>query len=116
MRDLDWNTAIAAGGWDARSATVLAVATNGDVGAAIIDTNGDGADIDLDWYVRVDGDWQPGSSGNISEAGSAESFDGLAQWGRTTPGQTIEIEHQGNRHTLTATDTGWWLLVTANQA
>ena len=116
MRMLDENTAVAAGGWDARWAKVLAVATHEDVGAAIIDTNGDGGDVDLDWYERIDGEWQPGCSGNISDTGSSESPTGSAQWGRGAPGLETQIQHRGSPRTVSVADTGWWLFVTSKGA
>jgi hypothetical protein len=57
------------GGWDPRYARVMDVATLGDHAAALIDSNGDGADINVDLYRRgSDGRWQPMASGNGSVA------------------------------------------------
>lgn len=111
MRRLDRDTAIEAGGWDARYAIVLAVATNGNAGAAIVDTNGDGADIDFDWYERVDGTWHPMSSFNIGESGSAQHAGHTAMWGRGIAGESFKAEHEGKRDATTASDTGWWLAI-----
>lgn len=45
MGDLDEVTVIDVGGWDVRFAVVRAVRSLGDGAAAVIDANGDGADI-----------------------------------------------------------------------
>lgn len=68
MEELDAEAAIRAGGWDARYAVPLAVASHGGIAAALIDTNCDGADIDLDEYERgADGHWHGLVSGNVDE-------------------------------------------------
>lgn len=51
MNDLDAASAITLGGWGERYAVVLAVATRDGVAAVIVDTNGDGGDVDLDLYT-----------------------------------------------------------------
>lgn len=63
VKELDGRLVLSAGGWDPRYAVKLAVASSGDMGAALIDTNGDEADIDIDVYRRdADGLWQEISS------------------------------------------------------
>lgn len=67
MKDLDPQTALTEGGWDARYARVLDVVTLGDHAAALVDTNGDGADVNVDLYRRdSNGRWQGIASGNGS--------------------------------------------------
>ena len=43
--------AIDLGGWDQRYGRPLVTAVRGDVAAAIVDSNGDEADTDLDLYI-----------------------------------------------------------------
>jgi len=70
VKELDGRLVLSAGGWDPRYAVTLAVASHGDVGAALIDTNGDEADIDLDVYERdADGVWQEAASSSVREGG-----------------------------------------------
>ncbi len=64
MESLDFDTAIAAGGWDARFARILDIATLDDWAAVLVDPNGDGADLNLDLYRRLDGTWVEMLSGN----------------------------------------------------
>ena len=88
--------AVQAGGWDPRYAVVLAVASRGDVAAALIDTNGDGADIDLDEYASdADGLWDEAISGSAGAGGSSWSQRVVAIWGRAEPAASIEVEYRG---------------------
>jgi hypothetical protein len=65
VTDFDADAAINIGGWDPRCARVLDVQVEGDVAAALVDANGDGADINIDIYVRSsDGEWNEVASGN----------------------------------------------------
>jgi hypothetical protein len=106
----DW--AVQAGGWDPRHAVALAVASSGDIAAALIDTNGDRADIDLDQYERdADGHWNEVISGSAGAGGSSWSQLIAATWGQAQPAATIEIEYLGHRHSVVASEAGWWLFV-----
>lgn len=106
--------AIASGGWDERYAVVLVVVTRGDIAAALVDPNGDGADIDLDEYHRgPDGQWVAGnSSGGAGDSGTSWSPHMVATYGRTEPHAEIFVDYYGETHTVTANDAGWWLFVT----
>ena len=58
VTDSDAEKALAVGGWDPRHARVLEVQVQGDVAAALVDANGDGADLNVDMHVRqADGEW-----------------------------------------------------------
>ena len=112
MTEINADWAVQAGGWDPLYAVVLAVATRGDIAAALIDTNGDGADIDLDQYGRdADGQWNEGNSGSAGDSGSSWSQRMVAIWGQAGPGATIEIEYAGHRDFVVTSEAGWWLFV-----
>lgn len=108
MKELDGRLVLSAGGWDPRYAVTLAVASQGDVGAALIDSNGDGADIDLDVYERdAEGVWQ-----GVGCAGTAFLSDRVAVIsGRAEPGLIVDIEYAGQRSSIVASAKGWWLFV-----
>ncbi len=75
MTKFDAQTAIDVGGWDPRYARVIDVQVDGDVAAALVDANGDGADLNVDVYLRRgDGEWTEVASGN----GSVEAHGVLA--------------------------------------
>lgn len=112
MEELNAESAISAGGWDARYAVTLAAASHGGLAAALIDTNGDQADIDLDEYERdPDGHWHEIGSGSAGDSGASWSPRMAATWGRAEPGVQIEIEYLGHRHPVVASRSGWWLFV-----
>jgi hypothetical protein len=112
MQELDARVVISAGGWDTRYALTLAVASNGDVGGALIDTNGDEADNDLDEYERdAEGNWHEVGSGSAGEAGVSRSTRMSATWGRADPHAAVEIEYLGQRYSTVASETGWWLVM-----
>ena len=117
MTEFNAEWALQAGGWDPRYAAVLVVASRGDIAAALIDTNDDGADIDLDQYARdADGHWTEGISGSAGDSGSSWSQRIVAIWGQGAPGATIEIEYNGHRELVVASATGWWLFIASATA
>lgn len=112
MAELDRHRVLSMGGWDARYAVTLAVASRDDVGAALIDSNGDEVDIDLDRYGRgADGVWQEGDSSAVGDEGSTLSDLMAAIWGRTSPGLVVEIGYGNQSYSVVASETGWWLFV-----
>jgi hypothetical protein len=77
VTDFDAETAIRLGGWDSRYAQVLDVQVSDAAAAALVDSNGDGADVNVDLYVRgSDGSWEEVASSN----GSIETSDWCATW------------------------------------
>ena len=113
MRELDRRLVLCAGGWDPRYAVTLAVALHDDVGAALIDSNGDGIDVDLDIYERdADGVWRGGDSSGVGDAGASLSTKSAVAWGRAEPSLIIDIDYAGERYSVATEDTGWWLFVT----
>jgi hypothetical protein len=77
MTEFNADTAIAVGGWHPRFARVLDVQVDGDAAAALVDANGDGADLNVDVYIRDgDGRWTQVASGN----GSVSGHGVLATW------------------------------------
>ena len=114
MEELTADAAIILGGWDARYAVTLAVASSGDVAAALVDTNGDEADIGLDQYERdAAGHWNEVGSTSAGDAGSSWSPRLVAAWGRTDPHASVDIEYLGSQRRVAASPTGWWLFVAA---
>jgi hypothetical protein len=93
MSDLDERIVIEVGGWDGRYAVVRAVRTLGDHGAAVIDANGDGADINVEHFHRVDGEWRPGSStGGAGDWGRSWSDGVWAEHDRGDDGWRLTLE------------------------
>ena len=110
--DLDHVSALRLGGWDSRYAVVLVTAARDGVAAALVDTNGDGADVDLDQYEEgVDGRWVEVASGNCDETGAVATGSMAVAWGRATARAAVTVEFQAATYTVVATDGGWWMFV-----
>ncbi|MEV6768322.1 hypothetical protein AB0N05_06760 [Nocardia sp. NPDC051030] len=110
---------IAIGGWHPAHACVLAVGGNGIWAVALVDTNGDGREIDIDYLLRDgDGRWHSGTSvGAISDqpganiGGSLDLEGPIYCYGRAQrPGPT-EVEFDGEQIQVTAASNGWWVWV-----
>lgn len=116
------------GGWDGRFARVLAIAAHRGAGLAVVDSNGDEANIDAEHYWRDEaGDWEAGSSGgpvSTGEIGVSACGDGgyldpdsdgyvdYVRWacGRTSdPGQqVVTVSAWGRDIAVVAGQGGWW--------
>lgn len=112
VKNLDSESTITAGGWDPRYAVALAVVSAGDIAAALVDTNGDGADIDIDQYSRDDsGAWVEVASSSAGDHGTSMSAQMVTAHGRTAPGGTVHVEYNRVRHAVTSDSSGWWLFI-----
>lgn len=115
--DFDHAAAMRLGGWDPRYAVVLATAARDGVAAALVDTNGDGADVDLDQYEQAaDGRWAEVSSGNCDDTGAFATGSMALAWGRAAPKAVVTVELKAARHTVEATDQGWWMFVVPSRS
>ncbi|HEY2507797.1 MAG TPA: hypothetical protein VGI58_14875 [Streptosporangiaceae bacterium] len=93
---------LARGGWHPRYARVLAVASAGDFGFAIVDGNGDGAELEQEWWFWAEGSWQGGSSsgtGSLDYLSSlhsgAQADDAYAAYGRASGPGPVLIRFDG---------------------
>ena len=110
--ELDATLVLLAGGWDPRYAVTLAVASRDGVGAALIDSNGDEVDVDLDMYERdSDGTWHDGASSGVGDEGSSVSEGIAVAWGRSAPGSIVDVGYTAQRFPVVTAQTGWWLFV-----
>jgi hypothetical protein len=112
VKELSASGVLRAGGWDPRYAVALAIASYNHVAGALIDTNGDEADIDLDEYVRhVDGNWYAIGSCSAGGEGTSWSTRVAATWGHGAPGEIVKIDYLGQSYSIGASPAGWWLFV-----
>jgi hypothetical protein len=102
MVPLDAAAVLRLGGWDSRYARVLFAATHDDVDIALIDSNGDVADLDLDldrFTHSPNAVWQAGSSEAAGTEGAGWSFEVIYLYGRGVAGSAIRVEYRGNEST-----------------
>jgi hypothetical protein len=106
---------IRTGGWHPRYARVLLVEHDGDRALVLVDGNGDGAELELEyWFRDADGAWQGGSTsghGGLEHMLSAQSWDAgdfVVALGRTEPGNEIDVQYGGEVHRRRSNELGLW--------
>jgi hypothetical protein len=113
-------TIIHTGGWHPRYARVLLVEHDGDHAIVLVDGNGDGAELELEYWYRDEGaGWQGGSTsghGALSRYMPAQGWDAgdfVAALGRTDPGAEIDVRYGGAIYRRRANEFGLWGFVHA---
>jgi hypothetical protein len=108
-------TIILTGGWHPRYARVLLVEHDGDRALVLVDGNGDGAELELEYWVRgAEGVWQGGSTsghGALDYMASVQSWsavDFVVALGRTKPGADIDVQYGGAVYRRRANEFGLW--------
>ncbi len=104
-----------AGGWDPRYARVLLIEQTGVHALVLVDGNGDGAELELEYWRRDSGGSWRGetSSGHLSldSLASAESWssgDLVCALGRVGPGSVVRLEYGGWSYRRQANQFGVW--------
>jgi hypothetical protein len=120
IRGLSGEALIRAGGWDPRYARALLVEQDGDHALALIDGNGDGAELELEYWRRdTDGVWHGGASsghGALNSMPAVQSLnagDIVAALGRAEPAAEVSVQYDGNVYRRQATESGVWGFVHA---
>ena len=108
------------GGWHPRYARVLLIEHDDDDAVVLVDGNGDGAELELEyWHRDVDGSWSGGSTGGhgpLEFMSSSESWDAgefVVAIGRMAPGTDVIVEYGGRTYHRTANEFGVWGLIHA---
>jgi hypothetical protein len=111
---LDADTVITRGGWHPSYARVLLILQVDDEALVLVDSNGDGAEVESEQWHFTDDGWVDGISSGI---GPFEG-DPLWSWGWTSgtghvvgcasPGQNITVEWRGRTQEAVANDLGVW--------
>jgi hypothetical protein len=108
---------ISTGGWHPRHTRVLLIEqdTAAGLGLVLVDGNGDGAELEVEyWHRDKAGLWQGGSS---SGHGPLERLAPFGSWnagpfacalGRTGPRQPVQVSYAGRVHQRIANDLGVW--------
>lgn len=109
---------IAGGGWHPRHARVLAAASDGDYGFAVVDGNGDGAELEAEMWEWDGERWTAGSS---SGAGPLDGLGPVQTGGQidnayfaygSAPGrQTITINFDGSLYQIPVSHLGVWAFI-----
>jgi hypothetical protein len=108
---------IARGGWHRRYARVLAVASDGDYGFAVVDGNGDGAELEAETWMWDGGNWAAAGSsgaGPLDHLGPMQSGgQGGTFWayGRAPVGRSVTINFGGELHRIPVSRYGVWAFI-----
>ena len=120
IRDLSADAIITAGGWHPRYARVLLIEQDDDDALVLVDGNGDGAELELEyWHRDVDGTWSGGSRGGhgpLEFMSSSESWDAgdfVVALGRVAPAAEVIVKYGGQVYQRTANEFGIWGLIHA---
>jgi len=106
---------IRVGGWHPGYARVLLVEHDDHDAIVVIDGNGDGAELELEyWHRDSDDAWAGGSTsgyGPLDALSPAQSWDAgpfVAACGRVAPATEVTIAYGGHVYRRTANDFGLW--------
>jgi hypothetical protein len=124
IRALSEDAIIGLGGWHPRYARVLLIEHDEGNALVLVDGNGDGAELEVEyWHCDSDGTWLGGSSsgyGSLESLASSQSWDAgdfVAALGRVEQGTEVTIEYGGHTYRRRANEFGIWGFVhTADSA
>jgi hypothetical protein len=108
----------ARGGWHPSYVRVLAAASDGDYGFALVDGNGDGAELEAEAWLWDNGQWVPGSSsgaGPLDYVGSLQTGGEVGPahyaYGRTLRRQVITVSFERRQYDVPVSEDGVWAFV-----
>jgi hypothetical protein len=120
IRELSADAIIRVGGCHPRYARVLLIEHDEDDAVVLVDGNGDGAELELEyWHRDIDGDWVGGSTsghGSLEFLPSSQSWDAgefVVALGRVAPTTEVTVEYGGRAYHRTANEFGIWGLIHA---
>jgi hypothetical protein len=119
VRELSADAVIHTGGWHPRYARVLLIEHDDRVGVILIDGNGDGAELELEYWHRDDDLWHGGATAGHGPLAFLPTFqawnagDFVAAIGRTRPGAAVSVDYGNSRYRRQASELGIWGFVHA---
>ena len=97
---------------------MLAVASDGDYGFALVDGNGDGAELEAEAWLWDSGQWEPGTSsgaGPLDHTGSVqtggEGGEARYAYGRAPGRQVITVSFEHRQYEVPVSQYGVWAFV-----
>jgi len=115
ISELTADALIVAGGWNPAYARVLLIEHDGHDAVILIDGNGDGAELELEYWQREsDGIWHGGSSsghGALDDLPAAQSWLAgpfVAAVGRAEPLAEVGVAYGGQVYRRQASEFGIW--------
>ncbi|HEX3493452.1 MAG TPA: hypothetical protein VHU92_29215 [Streptosporangiaceae bacterium] len=109
---------LATGGWHPDYVRVLATASDGDHGVAIVDGNGDGAELEEEAWFWEDGQWRGGATsgaGPLDFLGAIQSHDQVSEaryaYGRAVGRDSVRISFNGQTFEVPVGPQGVWAFI-----
>jgi hypothetical protein len=109
---------LAHSGWPAQYARVLAVASDGDYGFALVDGNGDGAELEAEIWLWHDDAWTDGGSSGAGSLSTLDSVraaqhadDACYAYGSAPGRRSITLTLDGHRYDVPVGEQGVWAFV-----
>jgi hypothetical protein len=109
---------LARGGWHPRYARVLGVASDGDYGFALVDGNGDGAELEAETWQWHSGNWDAAGSsgaGPLDELGPVQTGGDIDRayfaYGSAQGRQSVIINFDGDLHQVPVSRHGIWAFI-----
>lgn len=105
---------IGLGGWDSRFARVLLIERSGMHALVLVDGNGDGAELELEYWRDADDSWHCETSSGFSALDSLEPVDTwdteelVCAIGRVTPNSVVHITYGDRAYSRRANRFGVW--------
>jgi hypothetical protein len=107
---------VALGGWHPSYARVIAVASAGDHGFALVDGNGDGSELEAEHWLWHEGSWQPGGSSGVGpldavgplHSGGHAADSAWFAYGSAPDQDTVTIAFDGRSHQVPVGSYGVW--------
>jgi hypothetical protein len=105
---------IATGGWNPAFARVVLIVADGDVAIVLVDGNGDGAELELEYWEKGADSWIGGQSNGYGPLGAIRSMN---RWdagpmvcavGGGAPGETVRIGYDSRVCECTVNRFGLW--------
>ena len=109
---------LARGGWHPRYARVLAVVSDGDYGFAVVDGNGDGAELEAEMWKRDSGNWDGAGSfgaGPLDHLAAVQTGGQIGNayfaYGSAPGHKTITISFDDRRYDVPVGRYGVWAFI-----
>jgi hypothetical protein len=105
------------GGWDSRFARVLRRAVDYRAALAVVDSNGDGSELEADAWQHEGGRWEPGNSSGIGSLGAtgneSSGRSGRVVWaaGLLDAGTIVTVRYRNVEQRVVAAANGLWVWV-----
>jgi hypothetical protein len=117
--DLSPSELLRAGGWHLKYARLLRVERDGDVALALVDGNGNGAEIEAEAWHRNAKGWTCGVSsgfGPLDGTGSSAGASTGMVWaaGYAEPGSVVTVEYRSELYEVAVDEYGLWAFARAD--